>query len=55
MKNILVALVVCCFQVAAVAQSKIEKQLQGTWKMTEMNVSGLYANAETKEIAFSCL
>ena len=53
MKNLLIAFVVCCFQVAAVAQSKIEKQLQGTWKMTEMNVSGLYANAETKEITLS--
>jgi len=53
MKNILVALVVCCFQVAAVAQSKIEKQLQGTWKMTEMNVGGVYANAVTQQITMS--
>jgi hypothetical protein len=35
------------------AQSKIEKDLQGLWKMTEMNVGGILANATTKEIKFT--
>lgn len=53
MKNLLLAFVMCCIQVAVVAQSKIEKELQGTWKMTAMNVGGVYANAVTKEITLS--
>ena len=53
MKNVLVAFVACFVSIVAVAQSKIEKDLQGTWKMTEMNVGGTFANATTKEIKFS--
>ena len=53
MKNLLLAFVACCLHVAAVAQTKIEKDLQGTWKMTEMNMGGMFANATTKEIKFS--
>jgi len=53
MKNLLLAFIFCCIHIAAVAQTKIEKQLQGTWKMTEMNVGGVYANAVTQEITLS--
>jgi len=53
MKNLLIAFVACCLQVAAVAQTKIEKDLQGTWKMTEMNMGGIFVNATTKEVKLS--
>ena len=53
MKNLLIAFVACFLHIAAIAQSKIEKDLQGTWKMTEMNMGGIFVNATTKEVKLS--
>ena len=53
MRNFIFTIVTFCISSSAFAQSKIEKDLQGLWKMTEMNVGGILANATTKEIKFT--
>jgi hypothetical protein len=53
MKNLFIAIVTFCISSSAFAQSTIEKDLQGLWKMSEMNVGGILANATTKEIKFT--
>jgi hypothetical protein len=53
MRNFIFTIVTLCLTSSAFAQSTIEKDLEGLWKMTEMNVGGILANATTKEIKFT--
>jgi hypothetical protein len=48
MRNFIFTIVTFCISSSAFAQSKIEKDLQGLWKMTEMNVGGIKLTADQR-------